>query len=232
MNEFDNAVSVEFPLRGEWMVPHPPGTKIPSHGKYGDQQRQTYAFDFLQVNWAKKGMHFYDANKLRYSLFGVPLEKCFCWGQNVYAPCDGKIVECQDGLNERKIVHFVSDMLVVLKNAFFIDIKKGLHPVTGNYIIMECKNNVYAFFAHLKKDSIKVSIGDDIKKGEILGQVGHAGNSTAPHLHFHLMDSRNLLEAKGIPCVFEKYEVYDGNSWKYIYNGVPTDKDRIRFNGE
>ena len=227
-NEFDNAVSVEFPLRGEWMAPHTPGTKIPSHGS--DQLGQRYAFDFLQVNWNKKGVHYYDASKLRYLLFGVPLEKNYCWGQNIYAPCEGKIVECKDGLKERNPVHLVSDLFVVLKNAFFGDLK-NLHPILGNYIIMECENGIYAFFAHIKKDSIKVSVGDNIKKGQILGQVGHSGNSTGAHLHFQLMDSINLLEAKGIPCVFEKYEVYSGNSWEYVYNSVPTNNDRIRYNG-
>jgi len=227
-NELDNAVSVEFPLRGEWMAPHTPGTKIPSHGS--DQLGQRYAFDFLQVNWNKKGVHYYDASKLRYLLFGVPLEKNYCWGQNIYAPCEGKIVECKDGLKERNPVHLVSDLFVVLKNAFFGDLK-NLHPILGNYIIMECENGIYAFFAHIKKDSIKVSVGDNIKKGQILGQVGHSGNSTGAHLHFQLMDSINLLEAKGIPCVFEKYEVYSGNSWEYVYNSVPTNNDRIRYNG-
>lgn len=230
MNEFDNAISVAFPLRGEWLAPHTPGTQIPSHGKFGDQLGQRYAFDFLQVNWTKKGINFFDASTFRYYVLGVPLEKCFCWGKDVYAPCNGKIVRCEDGLKERNPVHLVSDMFVVLKNAFFGNLK-NLHPILGNNIIMECENGVYAFFAHLKNNSIKVSVGENIKKGQVLGQVGHAGNSTAPHLHFQLMDSSNLPEAKGIPCVFEKYEVYRENSWEYVYNSVPTDKDRIRFNG-
>jgi len=121
-------------------------------------------------------------------------------------------------------------MLVVLKNAFFADLK-NLHTILGNHIIMECKENVYALFAHLKKESMNVSVGEDIEKGQILGQVGHSGNSTTPHLHFQLMDNCNILEAKGIPCVFEKYELYCDNSWKYIYNGIPTNEDRFRFLG-
>ena len=228
-NEFENAISVEFPLRGEWMAPNTPGTKIPSHGS--DQLGQRYAIDLLQVDWVRGGVHFYDASKLRYFLFGVPLKKNFCWGQNVFAPCDGKVVECKDGLKERNPVHFVSDIFVVLKNAFFTNIEKyGLHPFVGNYIIMECENNIYAFFAHLQKGSVNVSVGENIRKGQLLGKVGHSGNSTGAHLHFQLMDSSNLLEAKGIPFVFEKYEVYREDTWEYVYNGVPTNKDRIKFN--
>lgn len=230
MKEFENAISVEFPLRGEWMAPHTPGTKIPSHGS--DQLGQTFAFDFLQVNWNKKGMHFYDASLLRYLLFGVPLKKNYCWGKNIHAPCNGRIVKCEDGLNERKIVHFVSDMIVVLKNAFFGNLNK-LHPILGNYIIMECENNIFAFFAHLQKNSINVSVGDNINKGQILGKVGHSGNSTAAHLHFQFMDNINLLEAKGIPCVFENIEIYNEELkiWEIRNNFVPKNTDRIRYNG-
>ncbi|MBP1762425.1 MAG: family metallopeptidase, partial [Firmicutes bacterium] len=42
-------IIVEFPLRGEWLSPNTPGTKIPSHGT--DQLGTRYAYDFIQVDW-------------------------------------------------------------------------------------------------------------------------------------------------------------------------------------
>jgi len=227
MSELEEPFIIEFPLRGEWIAPNTPGTKVPSHGT--DQLGQTYAYDFLQVDWKKKGMHFYNASKLRYFLFGVPLSKCFCWNKEVYAPCDGKVIHCEDGFNERRIVHLVTDMAALIKNALFFNLKKGWRPVLGNYLIIDCGNNVFAFFAHLRKGSINVSVGDNVKKGQLLGNVGHAGNSTAPHLHFHLMDNSDLLEANGIPCAFEKYEVLQGSTWVNVSNGIPAANDRIRF---
>ena len=133
-------------------------------------------------------------------------------------------------MNERNPAHIIRDLFVVLKNAFFGNLNK-LHPIIGNNIIMDCGNNVYAEFAHIQKNSIRVIAGENVKKGEILGKVGHSGNSTAPHLHFQFMDSCNLLKTKGIPFVFEKYEILNNGSWKYVYNCIPTDKDRIRYNG-
>jgi hypothetical protein len=44
------------------------------------------------------------------------------------------------------------------------------------------------------------------------------------------MDSSDLTSAKGIPCAFEQYEIFQDGEWKTVYNGVPSDKDRIRYN--
>ncbi len=94
---------------------------------------------------------------------------------------------------------------------------------------MKYTDHVYASFAHLQTGSVTVFVGQVVRKGDVLGKVGHSGNSTAPHLHFQLMDSSDLLSAKGIPCAFEQYDLYQNGEWKSVYSGVPSDKDRIRY---
>lgn len=223
---YKNTLIVEFPLRGEWIAPNTPAKMVPSHGT--NELGQRYAYDFVQLE--DKG-RFYRANKLRYLLFGVPLNICYCWGKEIYAPCNGKIIESKDGYKERHRVHILTDILAIYKNSLTFNLKKkGFQPVVGNYIIMECDSNVYAFFAHFQKDSIAVSVGENVQKGQFLGKVGHSGNSTEPHLHFHLMDNSDLTRAKGISCAFEKYEVLQDGEWKTVRNSIPSDKDRIRFN--
>ena len=224
MNEIQ-PVLVDFPLEGEWWVPHTPGTKIPSHGF--DQLGQRYAYDFLMVDWSQNKKP-YECKRWHYYLLGVPISKWHGWGKNVFAPCDGKIIFAKDGLKERQRLHFLTDLFVVLKNAFFFNPEKhDLHAVLGNYIIMRTEN-AFAFFAHFQTNSISVTEGQEIKAGELLGRVGHSGNSTAPHLHFHLMDSSDLLTANGVHCAFKRYERFQDGTWEEVNNAVPTAKDRIR----
>ncbi len=58
---------------------------------------------------------------------------------------------------------------------------------------------------HAKKGSILVSPGDFVQEEQKIAEVGHSGNSTAPHLHFQLMDRADLVNAKGLPCCFKNY---------------------------
>jgi len=221
---------VDFPLRGEWIAPNTPGYKVPSHGT--NQLAQTYAYDFLQIDWRYpiKKFRFFKKPFIPALLFGVRLNQCIGWSQPIYSPFDGEVTEAEDGIVERDPVHFFRDMGFVLKTAFFFrpsDKNYDLRPVIGNYIILK-GDRCYAFFAHARTGSLLVKKGDIVKAGQQLAEVGHSGNSTAPHLHFHLMDKQNLMKAKGLPCCFREYEKFVDKKWERVKNGIPGRYDRIR----
>ncbi|MGM7681200.1 M23 family metallopeptidase [Cytobacillus sp. Hm23] len=228
MDKVSKPIIVEFPLRGEWISPNTPGKRIPSHGS--NRLGTRYAYDFLQVNWDRKSWPSYRVLPLRYFLLGAPLNNFYCWGKDVHAPCDGIIVKAEDGYKERARAHLLSDLYVALKAAYAFDPSKdNIQSVAGNYIIMKCDDNVFAGLVHLQTGSIKVSVGQSVKKGDVIGKVGHSGNSFGPHLHFQLMDSSDIVTANGLPCAFEQYELFQNGKWRKVFNGIPTDKDRIRF---
>ncbi len=228
MNESTQPIAVRFPLSGEWCAVNTPGHKIPSHGT--DQLGQRYAYDFFQIDWSQKGYKFFPAPMLKSLVLGVKLQDTYCWSQPIFAPFEGEVVEVLDGYKERNPVHLVRDMAVVLKNAFFFRAKsnKELQPVLGNFIILKMAQGVYSLIAHARTGSVQVSKGQKVEEGQQIAQVGHSGNSTAPHLHFQLMDKHNLLEAKGLPCCFKSYQVHEQGSWVPVRNGIPA--RRVRLN--
>ena len=222
-----NPIPINPPLKGEWMPLNSPGTKIPSHGT--DSFAQRYAFDFLQVDFSKNFIKFYKKSPLAYILGRVHLKDCYCYGKPIYAPFSGTVVDSRDGFPERDPVNLFQDLSVAFKNAATFDPQKNsLQEVGGNFVIIE-GDEAYALLAHMKKDSVKVKNGDKVISGDLVGNVGHSGNSTAPHLHFHLMDVPNPVTAKGLPCCFKEYELYQDKKWVKVYDGMPKNKARIRF---
>ncbi|HVP19034.1 MAG TPA: M23 family metallopeptidase [Spirochaetia bacterium] len=232
MGEPTTPVVVSFPLRGEWVALHTPARRIPSHGTNALGQR--YAFDLLRTD-SRGGFHFFSDSVFRYLSLGVPIERCYCWREPVYAPFDGDVVAAEDGSPERGWVHPVLDLLYAIgetiaanvKGRLFGPGKVSLHAYIGNYVILK-HGDIYALFAHLHTHSVAVCVNQPVRQGEVLGAVGHTGISTAPHLHFQLMDSGDLFVARGIPCAFTQYQVCEHGHWESVTGGIPGYRQRIR----
>lgn len=223
--ELEGALAVAFPLRGEWMAVHSPGSRIPSHGT--DMLAQRYAFDLIRFDPDRKG-RYHPTGGLRTLVLGVPTHECHGWGEPVHAPLHGEVVVARDGLPERARIHPLRELALVLKAGLtFKPTPYGLHRVLGNHVILRC-DDVYAGFAHLTTGSVAVAPGQVVREGDVLGRVGHTGNSTAPHLHFQLMDGPDVLTARGVPCVFRAYEVWRDGAWRRVERSVPTSTERIR----
>jgi len=62
---------------------------------------------------------------LRYLLVGVRLSDCYGWSESIHAPFDGTIVTAVDGWPERKRLHFLTEIAVVLKKFSDVQPKEG-----------------------------------------------------------------------------------------------------------
>jgi len=100
-----------------------------------------------------------------------------------------------------------------------------LETVGGNHVILDLGNGRYAFYAHLQPGKIPVKAGDKVKRGQPVGLVGNSGNSTEPHLHFHISDANSPLGSDGLPYAFPSFELQGkGWGWKRTAPNSPTEK--------
>ncbi len=119
------------------------------------------------------------------------------YGANVLAVADGKVVETLNTLDDQKPGHLPDPKTITLEN------------VDGNHVVLDLGGGLFAFYAHMQKGSVTVARGDEVKRGQVLGKLGNTGNSSAPHLHFHLMDGPSVLGSNGLPYVIDSF-VYAG----------------------
>jgi hypothetical protein len=124
----------------------------------------------------------------------------------ILAVGDGRVVSVRNGIpdNERP----GSGVRSVPMNTF--------ENVGGNNVLLDIGGGNYASYSHLKLGSILVKEGDVVKKGQVLALLGNSGNSDCPHLHFHVVDSKQLA-GEGQPFVLKEYRYHGtwtpGQKW-------------------
>jgi hypothetical protein len=116
------------------------------------------------------------------------------YGSDVIAVADGRVVKIEQNLDDQVPGSLPDPKTITLAN------------VDGNHIVLDLGNHLFAFYAHLQHNSITVSQGEQVKRGQLLAKLGNTGNTSAPHLHFHLMDGTSTLGSNGIPYVIDVFE--------------------------
>lgn len=200
------------PLRGgQWLAANGPSNTsghrralIPVGGAVHISQR--FAIDWVQLR---------DDGK---TYTGDPLDNknYRAFGADVLAVADGTVTEVKDGI----------PLNVPGRDSRAVPIT--LETIGGNHIILDIGGGHYAFYAHLQPGKIRVKLGDHVHRGDVLAVVGNTGNSTEPHLHFHISDGNSPLGSEGLPYAFSEFEV-EGKGWGWKPNGAPLVKHQMEM---
>jgi Peptidase family M23 len=156
-------------------------TAMPVNGQLHFAQR--FAIDWMQLDEQGRLLHGDPAEVRSYTAYD----------HEALAVADGTVTETLDTLDDQVPGKNPDPTTITIDN------------VDGNHVVLDLGGGRYAFYAHLRKGSIAVRPGDRVQRGQVLGKVGNTGNTSAPHLHFHVMDGPSVLGSEGIPYVIDRF---------------------------
>lgn len=96
--------------------------------------------------------------------------------------------------------------------------KVGINPITkrliralttadyGNLIKIQHAYGFSTLYAHLRRGTLLVKVGDKVRKGQPIAQLNNSGNSTGAHLHWELrLNNRTINPVPYVDYGFTKY---------------------------
>ncbi len=183
-----------LPLAGTWYVGAAP--EFHSHHRWAANQE--FAFDFGQLG----------VDGRTFKGTGQRLDDFYAYGKDVLAVADGEVVEAgADATESHDRLRRPDESEDAFMQRTVMEQNKLLaqsyRAPLGNYVILRHAGGEYSQYAHLKQGSVKVKAGDKVTRGQVIGQLGHTGNSTEPHLHFQLTDGPDPMYSRGLPIVFK-----------------------------
>lgn len=156
---------------------------------------QWYAYDFFGIDKATFARHVASPVDSNDDYVG--------WGTDVLAPADGKVVDARGDIADN-LKPGESMAVDALKEKYGADEHR---VIGGNFVVIDHGNAEFSFLGHLQKGSVIVQKGDRVTAGQRIGRMGNSGNSSAPHLHYHLMVCERAFKCSGLPSVFSGLSV-------------------------
>lgn len=115
------------------------------------------------------------------------------YGDEALAVAEGTVVKVLDGFEEQVPGTFPENI--------------SIEEADGNSVVIDLGAGNFVMYAHLQPGSPRVEVGDKVEPGDVIGLVGNSGNSIAPHLHLHLMDSPLPLASSGLPYTIDDFTI-------------------------
>jgi hypothetical protein len=206
------------PLRGEtWLASDGPNNDRDNHHHRGFlifdghfMISRRFAIDWMKIdNGAifsgdQKDKHAYPA-----------------YGQPVFAVADGTVVTARDGLPDNVPGH---------NEEFHPAVPITPETLLGNAIVIDLGGEQFAYYAHLQPESLRVKKGDQVKRGQLLANIGVSGDARAPHLHFQVSTSSNPLAGDGIPYLIDQFRIQSADHiWQLRTRELPLGGSLIAF---
>jgi murein DD-endopeptidase MepM/ murein hydrolase activator NlpD len=193
-----NATVLQLPFREEWTVLW--GGPTEKQNQHVPFRNQRRAIDLV----------IQDEQGRSHSGDGTRNADYLCYNKEILAPGSGTIVTVIDG---------VPDNTPGSMNPY---------AAVGNCVILQHATNEFSVLAHLQPQTIRVKPGDRVQPGQLLGRCGNSGNSSEPHLHFHLQHTAVLQDGTGIEPFFQGVQLKRGGRTTVAKELTPVQGDKLK----
>jgi murein DD-endopeptidase MepM/ murein hydrolase activator NlpD len=198
---YETKADLRLPFEGEWTVVW--GGRTPAENYHVVNAAQRFAYDLLVTR---------DGSSHRGESDGP--EDFYCWGKKILAPAAGTVTEAVDGLPDQAPGELPEGL--------------DVSEIAGNHVVIDHGEGEHSLLAHFQEGSVAVETGQKVERGQLLGLCGNSGNTTEPHLHYHLQTAPTFGEGVGLPAQFQGYTA-DG---KPVERGEPRQGQVVASGGE
>jgi hypothetical protein len=192
-----NVTEMFLPFREVWTVFWGGDTEALNHHHAVPNQR--FAFDFVVL--AEDGRS--------HGGQGSKNEDYYAFGKEVLSPAEGTATEVVSGVRDNS--------------------PGSMNPymALGNCVFIQHPAGEVSVFAHLREHSIQVAAGQKVQRGQLLGLCGNSGNSSEPHLHFHIQDGPLIQSAVGVKCFFSRVQLLNSGESQIKNDYSPVKGDLL-----
>lgn len=187
------SIGSPFKQQGTWYVANGPSANSPHRKAVLPVPGPLYLPQRFAIDWVLIGK-----DNRAFKNEGDHILDWYGFGQEVVAVADGVITGIRNDIRENQI-------------------KSRAVPITldtalGNFVSLAIDEKHVAVYAHLMINSVRVKVGERVKKGQVLGRIGNTGNSDAPHLHLHISQGPHPLLSQGQSYTFDTLSLRGMNS--------------------
>jgi murein DD-endopeptidase MepM/ murein hydrolase activator NlpD len=173
------------------------GTWVVGQGYHGSESHHGYAAFALD-------MIKLNPRRSAFARKGRRARDWYGFGADVLATADGLVVHAIDRFPDNRIMG---------------------RARRANALVVKHRESEYSEYVHLRRGSLRVRVGDQVVRGQVLASCGNSGAET-PHLHWALLSSVEPVRTR--PAVFSDYEVQDDRGAWRPGRGTLSSGDVIR----
>lgn len=174
-------VEYSLPFSGRWTVVNGGLDQETSHS--WDIYPQRYAYDFIILD--SEGNSHSGEEKDLYSYY--------CYGKDILAPADGTVVAVYDRFNDCRIMGGGQT-------------DTSTPDLGGNRIVIRHAEREFSTLCHLMPGSVTVRTGQTVRRGDVIARCGNSGNTSEPHLHFQVQNTKQFYSSIGLPIRFQSIQ--------------------------